>query len=76
MTLADMPIETQTCPDCGSERTYNWRCMSCRKKLLLDTRCHRDRAHMAAQMREAPDRDEWFRVGGCDCAPNQCRYKR
>lgn len=74
--LADMPVERVTCRDCGGYRTYNWRCMGCRLKVLLDTRCHRDRAHMAAQMRESPEREKWFRVGGCDCEPNFCRYKR
>ena len=74
--LAKEPVELQSCPDCGLERTYNWRCMGCRLKLLLDTRCHRDRAHMAADMSEAPEREKWFRIGGCDCPPKVCRFKR
>lgn len=76
MTLAELPITRQSCPDCGNERTYNWHCASCRLRVLLDTRCHRDRAHMAAQMPHAPAREQWFRIGGCACEPGVCKYKR
>ena len=62
-----MPVES--CPDCATPYTYREGCSGCTLKRLLATRCHKQRAYLARALgKSAPPREQWARIGGCDCA--------